>query len=126
MTVLPVNDPPVVTLPGDSGCNYFFNTDEGSSVRIQGAQYLPDTFPQVQPDGSFLLPQTASGYFQSGFEPWRFIEPAPNESPFRADVGGTFEWDRRLVADIRPGPLGSSLRFFTAYKEAIYFQADDG
>jgi hypothetical protein len=126
VVVTPVNNPPVVQVPGDVGGSMFYQVNEGSSVKISGAHYHPPPPPLLNADGSLSLPDSGSNLGQTGFEPWRFVEPAPSRAPYNVSVAGWFEWGLRKYADVRAGTRGSFPRFFHVYNGSMYYQADDG
>ncbi|KAJ1411415.1 hypothetical protein B484DRAFT_183016 [Ochromonadaceae sp. CCMP2298] len=122
--VQPANDPPTIRLPSEDGGKSIFLLDEGAFVRIQGAQYQPLPLDLLE-GGDYRINTSSANMFQSGYEPWRFHEPLVYST--RGTFGaGRLDWASRQVGDINPGPPSSNPRFFTTYRDQIYFQADDG
>jgi ELWxxDGT repeat protein len=126
--VNPVNDAPSIIMPADSGGARFFVVQEGSVVKIDGAKYVP---PSLSSLFNLLSLNSSEGVgaeviWQTGLEPFRFMEPRPSARGSAADRPGYLDWSSREVADIRAGPRDSNPLYFTPYKGYMYYQADDG
>jgi ELWxxDGT repeat protein len=126
--VNPVNDAPFITMPADSGGARFFVVKEGSVIKIDGAKYVPPSlsslFLALSPNSSVGV--GADVNWQTGLEPFRFMEPRPSAAGSAANRPGYLDWSSRVVADIRAGPRDSNPLYFTPYKGYMYYQADDG
>jgi ELWxxDGT repeat protein len=106
VTVLAVNDAPVITVPVTEGHTTLFRLAEDLELRVQGTRYHGK-------------PHVPSRYvYQSGYELFRSEGSRPD-----ADWPN---WRGRLVADIWPGRKASSPRYFQVFSNALYFSADDG
>ena len=100
--VLPVNTPPTLRLPGDFGGAMYYMLNEGSGVEVNGARFIPPKSPLLNDDGT-LRQDGNYNLWQSGFEPWRFVETSVNMSMGKIvkNAAGYFDWNRREYADIQ-------------------------
>ena len=101
--VLPVNTPPTVLVPGDFGGALYYMLNEGTGVDVNGARFIPPKSPLLNADGT-LSQDGSNNLWQSGFEPWRFVETLPvnmSNSVVVKNAAGYFDWNRREYADIQ-------------------------
>jgi ELWxxDGT repeat protein len=115
ITVRPLNDPPVITLPTAEDGTHDFLVDEGQQARLAGAFYHNLSRTAV----------SALGYASSGgFELWRSEYDRPGYDA-GAWGSGDLDWRYALVRDVFPGQDSSHPRFFCEYQGLLYFQAAD-
>jgi len=106
ISITPVNDPPVITVPlAEDGTKTRF-LHEDSQMRITGVLF----------HGRPLSTPVES--YQSGYELFRSEGVRPD-----ADWPG---WRYRVAAHLWPGRSSSSPMYFTNYRGSMYFSADDG
>ena len=100
---------PVISSPADTGGAPLFTTNEGSFVRLTGVlREMP--VPVVNVD--------------LGFELNLYLEPSSYSAGSWGP--GRLEFNSKTFYDMYPGNGSSHPTFFMPYKNAIYFQANDG
>jgi len=123
--ILPVNDPPSIRIPPIS--ENMFILDQGGLIHINGALAFPG-FNGLALDADLAQHLESTTAYQSGYEMWTFVEPQGySPSSAKNPYGpGQLDWLRRGLTDIYPGVESSNPRYFTPFREAVYYQADDG
>jgi len=106
MSVTPVNDAPLITVPLSYDGTKLQHVEEDQSLRIQGTRY------HQRP--TYEIPEL----YTSGYELFRSEGVMPD-----ADWP---KWRHRLAAEIYPGRKPSSPGYFENFNGAMYFSADDG
>lgn len=102
----PTRNLPEILIPGDEDDSFIFPVDEGSFIAIKGS------FKSLEiPDHANLC--------STGFELWRFSLHIPI-----ANVG-QLDWFNANMIDISKGLYSSNPKYFTAFKQRLYFQATD-
>jgi ELWxxDGT repeat protein len=128
----PVNDNPTVITPAENSGKEIFLLDEGSILHLLGTSHslVPNTTIQ-------MLNSAKANAFKSGYEVWRLVEPknakseatkskAPNSSMEFSYGNGRLDWNLNTISDINAGPSSSHPRFYTVYRNSMYYQANDG
>lgn len=114
ISILPVNDAPLLHLPFSEDGFDIIQLDEGEERRLSGARWR----------GSFAATVHASTHLplRTGVELWRSQGVFPGKDAGRWGKGSELEWKETLVADLNVGVGDGSPRHFAAWGGYLFFQ----